>query len=46
MVNNNKIMSFLYIADINDFVFCLLNLLNPLIFESLDMQKLILNPFI
>ena len=39
MVNNDKIMNFSYIADINAFAFSPLNLSNLLIFESLNMQK-------
>ena len=39
MVNNNKIMSFSYIADINAFAFSPLNLSNPLIFRIVKYAK-------
>ena len=39
MVNNNKIMSFSYIADINAFAFSPLNLSNPLIFQIVKYAK-------
>ena len=39
MVNNNKIMSFSYIEDINDFAFSLLNLSNQQIFRFVKYAK-------
>ena len=39
MVNNYKIMNFLYIADINAFAFSPLNLSNPLIFRIVKNAK-------